>query len=323
MSKFKVLWIDDQKVKMKKDVKAVERVIEYFGFEPEIVLRDDITGENLYSDDSTLKKAFSSRDIDLYVIDYNLKDNLFGTEVVEEIRRSNDIYTDIVFYSSMPDSLINAVKKSFDSSSIMDYCDGVYIAPLGDEFTEKIRSVINKIIKSWYNVHSIRGVLLSKASKFEQMVSSIISQNYKTCLPTIKKVLSEKGRNVCNTQCQKWKMVDSKDDPIQSILNDPISFNWAVKSKILEVLINENAVSIPSIENIKRVFDLRNDFAHNPMHIKQGQLVLKKVNGEVRFSEERIEEIRGLLVTIENDLQNAIKSAIDAEIVPASVSDVD
>ena len=316
MSKFKILWIDDQKEKCKKDIRAVKRIIESFDYEPEIVLIDDISGESLCSDGGTLKIAITSRDIDLFVIDFNLRDNIFGTDVVEEIRNNNDIYTDIVFYSSMPSTLIDAVKKSYDGTSIMNYYDGVYIAPLGDEFTEKMHSIINKVIKSWYNVHSIRGILLSKASKFEQMVSTIILQNYSSCLSTIKDDLSCKGKNVCESTSRKWKAVESHSDPIQLILKDPINFNWTVKRIIFERLINERAISISTLEDIKTIFSLRNDFAHNPMHIKQGKLILSTIKGDVEYTEESIDSIRASLVRIEKDLQNVINNTGSSEIIP-------
>lgn len=111
MSKFRILWIDDQKTKCKKDVRAVKRIIESFGYEPDIQVMDDISADSLNNEHGSLNKAIRARDVDLFVIDYNLKNNLFGGDVVEEIRQNNDIYTDIIFYSSSTDSLIDAVKK--------------------------------------------------------------------------------------------------------------------------------------------------------------------------------------------------------------------
>ena len=93
MSRFKVLWIDDQKRKCKKDVKSVERIIESLGFEPDIKVVDDISIESL--NNGVLACEIKARDVDLFVVDYNLKNNLFGNDVVKEIRTNNNIYTDI------------------------------------------------------------------------------------------------------------------------------------------------------------------------------------------------------------------------------------
>lgn len=316
MSKFRILWIDDQATKCKKDVRMVKRIITSLGYEPDVQVIDDISKESLSSESGSLNKAIRARDVDLFVIDYNLKNDLFGGDVVEEIRCNNDMYTDIVFYSSVSSSLISAVKNSYDSESIMEYFDGVYIAPLGDEFTEKIRSVIVKVIKSWYNVHSIRGIVLSKASKFEQMVSSVISTNYISCLDKLKDDLTIKAGNVCSSTSRKWESVKKSPNPIPQILNDPIQFNWKVKEIILKRLCEEKIVGLTTWTDIEYIFRLRNDFAHNPMHLRDGKLVLTTIRGEQTFDEQKIEEIREALTRIESDLQRLISEGEGENIIP-------
>lgn len=302
MSKFKVLWVDDQEGKCKRDIKAVKKIIESLGFEPDINIEDDISAESLTETTGALHKAICGRDIDLFVIDYNLKNNLFGSDVVKEIRSNNDIYTDIVFYSSMSENLIDAVRKSYESDSIMDFCDGVYIAPLGDEFIEKVQYVISKTIKSWYNVHSIRGVILSKASKFEQLVSGIIMENYEPCLHEIKEKLDNKGNNVCTTVKNKWEVVKKSEDPVQHIIDDPINFNWAVKKLMLEQIDESGMISVTTWDDINYIFDLRNKFAHNPLHLRNGDLVLTLKGKEEIYSEDTIERIRRRLARVEKEL---------------------
>ncbi len=316
MSKFRILWIDDQPKKCEREVEAVKSIIEYFGFEPDIDVEKNISKESLENPDGVLYKKIRARNVDLFLIDYNLKNNVFGSDIVRDIRDTNDIYTDIVFYSSLNGPFLDAVRGSFSASSIMDYFDGVYIAPLGDEFTEKVQYVINKIIKSWYNVHSIRGIVLSKASKFEQVVGEIILRNYQSLLPEIKKALKTKGENVRKNVQGKWDSVDGTDDPVPQILSDPINFNWTVKKVILQTLIDGGAVSLATFGDIKRVFDLRNDFAHNPIHLVDGELVLLKKGEEKKFTEAEVENIRTQLMRIEVDLQSCyitVQREIDAE----------
>ena len=302
MSKFKVLWIDDQTQKCKRDSKSVKRIIESMGFEPDIKFEDNISQYSLNDPNGVLNKAIRARDIDLFVIDYNLKNDIFGSDIIREIRNDNDIYTDIVFYSSDTKSLVDAIKNSFDASSIMDFCDGVYVVPLGDEFLTKIQYIITKIIKSWYNVHSIRGVLLSKASKFEQMVSDIIAKNYYPCLSTIKSELEKKGINVTRSTCGKWKRVSETDDPVSYILQDPINFNWSVKKLILKILVDKNIIALPNWESLEQIFSWRNDFAHNPIHLRDGKLVLTKNGQDVLYEENDIATIRDTLTLVEGEL---------------------
>lgn len=316
MSKFKILWIDDQKKKCEKDWKSVKRIIEEKGFEAEIIVEDDITMDSLHQETGTLHSKIRARDIDLFVIDYHLKNDIFGNDVVSEIRKNNDIYTDIVFYSSDSKSLIEVVKNSYDESSICDYFDGVYVAPLGDEFVEKIGQIINKIIKSWYNVHSIRGIVLAKASKFEQMVAMIINEHYKETLQTIIEKLISKGQRVCDATYDRWEKVKSSDDPIPLILNDPIGFNWAVKKMILEELVAQNIVALSTINEINNIFELRNRFAHNPMHIDNGKIIVSTSKGIFEYDEEDIEDVRNKLTIIENDFNRILTPSSAKDIIP-------
>lgn len=304
MSKFRILWIDDQPKKCKREVKQVESIIDAFGFEPDIDFESDISENSLKSPDGTLYKKLRARDVDLFLIDYNLKNNVLGSNVVQEIRKENNIYSDIIFYSSLNGDFLGAVKSSFDSPNAMDYFDGVYIVPLGDEFVGKVQYIVNKIIKSWYNVHSIRGIVLSKASKFEHAVSGIINAHYETCLDEIKAALHKKGENVCSSTRGKWLKVDKMSDPVPKILKDPIGFNWAVKEMILKIIIEKGAVELSSYNDITSIFSLRNDFAHNPIHLEDGILILTNKDGTRTFNEADIEAIREQLMRIEKDLDS-------------------
>ena len=97
MSKFRILWIDDQKTKCGKDIRAVKRIINSLGYEPDIQVMDDISEESLNSEHGSLNKAIRARDVDLFVIDYNLKNNLFGGDVVEQIRCNNYLSNGKIF----------------------------------------------------------------------------------------------------------------------------------------------------------------------------------------------------------------------------------
>jgi hypothetical protein len=84
--------------------------------------------------------------------------------------------------------------------------------------------------------------VLSKASKFEQMVNNIINNFYQPCLAEIRVALEEKSKNSLSTAEKKWKAVNIAEDPIQQIVRDPINFNWAVKQKIIDKMIEKEAV---------------------------------------------------------------------------------
>ena len=318
MSKFRILWIDDQTAKCKRDSIAVKNIIQEIGFEPDIVFEDRISKDSLVDESGDLNKAIKARNTDLYIVDYQLKDNVFGSDIIREIRKENKIYTDIIFYSSDAKTLLSEVKNSFEAPSSMDYFDGVYITPLGDEFISKVEYVINKIICSWYNVHSIRGVTLSKASKFEHLASRIILDRYNLSLSSIKEKLAEKGNNVVQTLSDKWKKVSEQADPIPGILKDPISFNWAVKKLILIEMMDKNIITLETWDDIVDIFNLRNDFAHNPIHLENGILIVDKPKGSDKYDEDDVIRIREKLTRIEKELLDFTEKQEDDTSVSAS-----
>ena len=147
---------------------------------------------------------------------------------------------------------------------------------------------------------------MSKVSKFEQMAAKIIEKNYMTCLSEIIDALNAKGENVCRTTKSKWNSVKASSDPIPNILDDPINFNWAVKKTILQQLTEEGIVSISSWDDIEYLFSLRNKFAHNPIHLKDGVLVLSLNDEDEYYSESDIDDLRAVLTRVENDLEKIL-----------------
>ena len=75
--------------------------------------------------------------------------------------------------------------------------------------------------------------------------------------------------------------------------------------------------------DIKYIFDLRNDFAHNPMHLRDGVLVLTTSRGEKTFDEQKIDKIRESLTRIENDLQKLIDASDGESVIPKVVEEID
>lgn len=50
------------------------------------------------------------------------------------------------------------------------------------------------------------------------------------------------------------------------------------------------------------IFELRNDFAHNPIHLRDGNLVLSKNGQDVLYGENDVAEIRTALALVEGEL---------------------
>lgn len=308
MGKFNVLWIDDQPEKCKREQIKLKKAIENYGLKANINIINKVRKDQLLQEGHQSNIELTSREYDLLIIDYKLSGDLLGGEVISEVRTKYNIYTDIIFYSSARAELIQSVKKSFDEPSSLSYLDDVYIVPLGDEFDQKIDRIINKIVESWYNAHSIRGVILSKASSFETLVSEIIRLYYKEKEDELKLELFKKGDNIVQSTIGRWKALEKRNDSVNHVLNNPQSFNWAVRYTIFNFLIDKGIISLSNDiqEKINYIFSLRNDFAHNVVKIENGLCNLYKDGNKISYDTEKIMEIRRNITLVEESLKSII-----------------
>lgn len=74
------------------------------------------------------------------------------------------------------------------------------------------------------------------------------------------------------------------------------------KKLILKILVDKNVIALPNWEALEQIFSLRNDFAHNPIHLRDGKLVLTKNGQDVLYGESDIVTIRAALTLVEGDL---------------------
>lgn len=303
MSKFKILWIDDSNKKCKKELLLVKEFIESLDLTPDIRFITNISKNSLEAEDGELNKALSARDYDLLVIDYWLSKDVLGSTIITEVRCKKHIYADIVFYSSSKEDLINAVKDSYESESAIDYFDGVYVAPMQEEwFIQKIQFVIQKIVNSWFSPNAIRGVILDKTSKIETIVCDLVGKIYKPYLSEIKSFIKTKRINIQGEVEKKWRLLDEATDPIIEIISNQDKYNWNFKKQLFDVLLKSGAIQIDKETNraIKRLFVRRNSyFAHNKAILKDGVIEVV-VNGKIkRYDDEKIAKIRHDIYIIE------------------------
>lgn len=292
MSKFSILWIDDQPDKIGLELENVRKILEDKNYEPSIELIKNFSKSDL-DDNSLFLNRIKSREFDLLFIDYKLSNKVLGSNIVSKIRQDNNIYVDIIFYSSDKDDLIEQIIKSY-KGSILNYLDDVHILPLDDtDFYEKVEQIICKIIGSWYNAHSVRGIVLSKSSKIEQMIVDIIRNVYLPHKGELKTKLEEKKANIEKSFSDKWKAALKEDDSVKHILDRPINFGWNIKKLLLGCLCDLKVLYIDEkiLEDIEDIFSVRNDMAHNRARIENGVLKLLKNGKEETYDENAITEL--------------------------------
>lgn len=312
MNKFKILWIDDQEDKIAIEKNMVEDIVKSYSYEPDIEVLTTITKKDL-DEDSEFFSRIKSREFDLLFIDYKLKGRMLGSNIISKIRKDNKLFVDIVFYSSDRDSLIGEVKNSFDRG-ILEYIDDVHIVPLDDsDFEEKIQNIILKIIGSWYNANSIKGVILSSTSIFEKKIGEIILNYYKPYEENLLEKLNEKKKNKLELTHKAWNSAFESDDIISHVIGHPEAFNWGIKKTLFNALSEYGAFEMAEdiSSKLNKLFGIRNDIAHNRAKIEKGNLKIIMPNGKEKIYTEK--DIFKFQTDI-NDVYNFLETTINVPV---------
>ncbi|WEV59541.1 hypothetical protein OZX67_03070 [Bifidobacterium sp. ESL0728] len=178
---FSVFWIDDSEDWSKGESEELGNWLAakgmelkpYFsnGHEPE--LNDFLAGKD-GGKTSHFADVPELNDIDLILIDFNLLQGTWGTELISEIRK-NRIYTNILLYSSQDLSKIDSEKNRNVPSEQKDLLKsplgGVYYAKRDDKFSffqNELHSVVQNLIKRSENIINLRGMVMENMSSFEE-----------------------------------------------------------------------------------------------------------------------------------------------------------
>ena len=156
---FRILWFEDEPTWYNMEKMRIEGILREHQLIPSITRR---SGE-----DFTIQEL-TSNDYDLILMDFKL-DELTGDKIVSEIR-NNNVLTDILFYSSEEDNMLNAIRHQ------MPPIDGVYLTKRDyTVFTEKASKLISKIVRRSEDVVNLRGFVLDNTSDFELRIKEILN----------------------------------------------------------------------------------------------------------------------------------------------------
>ena len=181
-----------------------------------------------------------TNDYDLILMDYALADGSKGDEIIRLIR-TNAILTDILFYSSD----IIGMHESF-KAGVPDL-DGVYFAKrnLTDGFLDKVRKLIDKIVKRSEDIINLRGFVLDNTSTFEARTEEIIFQCYNKLQADEKKAVDEALKKNLNHEkknnAEKIDSIIDKENPLEVIEADsdfhlPMWIKLVVLKEVVKLL---------------------------------------------------------------------------------------
>ncbi len=255
---YKILWVEDNPISIRRDKRLIKEYIEDLGFECEI---QEINNFSSFEDDIGYD---NTSEYDLLLIDLDLgnqetKDE--GNTIITKIR-DEKVYTEIVFYSSQYEELNRKLNEHF--------VEGIFTSSR-NELEDKVRQIIDITIKKTQDINNLRGLIMAEVSELDRLKEKIILKaSPKIDDKAIEKYTLKKVRDSGNGNKNKaQKFLDNISETTFKILFTNLGFIDSNKKamatgEILEKLNIEEVITKKDFTQpyIDDILDKRNKFAH-------------------------------------------------------------
>ena len=192
---FKMLWFENELSWFKMQSTYMNR------FMDKHCLKADIHRKN--GDDFELTELCGN-EYDLILMDYKLASGKTGDAIISSIRSQN-ILTDILFYSSQYDEMLVAIQN------VSPPIDGVYYADRKLEvFQLKIEKLIDKIVRRSEDLINLRGFVLDNSCDFELRVKEILNIAWQKFSDEEQAILEEAVKETINIKAKRQEKNQKK-----------------------------------------------------------------------------------------------------------------
>ncbi len=285
---YKILWIDNDDSIYQNHQDDIYEHLEDLGFEPQIEILQDFQS---FQDANLDLESY-----DLFILDYKLKNGENGNQIVREIREEHSIYTEIVFYSGVPNE---ARQQIFD-----DKLNGVYITSREyDDFEDDVLGIIDVTIKKVQDVNNLRGLIMAEVAELDRIKENIIKKFNLQANDDFKKYIKEKVFSKIKEELESLNCLVKVEDSDCSyneinleILQKNFFYDTFKKSRTINKIKKQkcNTIEFKHEDYYKNVIAKRNVFAHAKEEIRSdGTKFLSYPNGnQLEFTEEHCIEIR-------------------------------
>ena len=301
-NQFKILWFEDEEAWYRAASRKIEESIEKHSLLADRIDRRK-TGRSL--DIESLK---SSR-YDLILMDYKLSRSPNGDEIIEIIRK-NSILTDILFYSSQYEEMIESFKEKIPD------IDGVYLAKRDrDLFLEKVDRLISKIVQRSEDIVNLRGMVLEATSDFEEQAEKLLTKLYNNARKEKKQILDSILEKKILQHYQK-EVKQQNDDFKEGKLNVSIANNDFLSMYNRLTIFAEYAKTTNNKEakNILNYYMSKLGYFRNKLgHVKNGDVV-KVAGKEYTINQDFHRMMRKNINELEEGFQNKINFLLNDEI---------
>tara|TARA_R110000868_G_scaffold406032_1_gene686080 strand:+ start:3025 stop:3942 length:918 start_codon:yes stop_codon:yes gene_type:complete len=291
-----VLWVEDDDSWYKTASELFSDTIIDYGFNPIFDRKRKFDEVKQTVIDTGLKK------IDILLIDFKLRNSKDGDSIIDYVR-NNDVFTDIIFYSSDKQSIVDSIKEHL--------FEGVYHSDR-KELEDKFEKVFKTTIKKVEEINSMRGLIVGETSDLDALIEEHL--NFYIQPPYINNFDIEKFINNKIFAKLGERNLFLKDEYSKIGLKGLMPHLEAIRKwELLRGILRSNKDHMPYISEFLAVnakyqddvIDVRNKFAHSKVLVKDdGSEVLKALIGEkhFEFNEDSFKKIREDLIKHRNAL---------------------
>ncbi|WP_433814845.1 hypothetical protein [Flavobacterium johnsoniae] len=291
-----VLWVEDDDSWYKTTSELFSETIIDYGFNPIIQRKKKL--------DEVVEEIHKTGliNFDILLIDFNLRNSESGDSVIDSIR-NNNIFTDIIFYSSDKQSIIDSIKEHL--------FEGVYHSDR-KELEDKFEKVFKTTIKKIEEINSMRGLIVGETSELDALIEEHLDfyiQPEFIGKFDVEKFLSDKIFVKLEAKLSFLKEEYSNIGVKALLPHIEAIRKWELLRGILKVNKTHKAYISEFLSINARyqddVIEIRNKFAHAQVIVKDdGKEVLKAFVGEehYEYDDDSFKKIREDLIKHRNAL---------------------
>lgn len=279
---YKILWFEDSESVIENLKPLIEDMLDDLGFKLSVTVKKGITEDFL--------KTLDQKDWDLILMDFMLKENSpTGDQLISKIR-SNQLITEIIFYSEKKEEFIAALREISQENVFLE---GVYYADNREALPAKLKSIIDLTLKKQQDINNIRGLVIAETIFLENKVENSLIKFFgtdekgmvfqKILDPQFGIIDTKKKCDLLNRICKVKKQTYSQQH--QNVPAEKLE-----EKKILQDNIDRFQYIYNEIVKLNdEVVNIRNILAHtNPSPEKKNELIstLKKNEERIVINEE-------------------------------------
>lgn len=288
---FKILWFEDELPWYNMEQRRVTDILAMHCLLPQITRRN--------GDDFDLTEVCTNC-YDLIIMDFKLAAGTTGDTIVSAIR-GNNVLTDILFYSSEEENMINAI------NSVSPPIDGIYYTKRNYEvFTEKAKGLISKIVWRSEDLVNLRGFVLDDSCDFEVRVRDILINAWQKFNEQEKEALEGATHKAIAT------IEDRQTKSKKKILGQSPIFIAAMNDK--HFLSHSDCLYLLTkvIPILQSSYSFTPKPEHNNFKVQYEDNISRYRNafGHKKSSENAIEITRGQLIPIDSSLHQKMRTTL-------------